>query len=94
VNLGTGISRGAVDTFPGILRYWPRIRRAGLDEPIAHVDAIPGADRLSVMHEGVLQQAGTPGENYNQPANEFVAGFVGELPMSFIDVRLERAGVA
>jgi len=50
------------------------------------------ADRIAVMHEGVLQQVGTPDEIYNQPANEFVAGFVGEPPMNFIDVRLERTG--
>lgn len=50
------------------------------------------ADRIAVMHEGVLQQLGTPEEIYNQPANEFVAGFVGEPPMNFIDVRLESAG--
>lgn len=48
------------------------------------------ADRIAVMHEGVLQQLGTPGEIYNHPANEFVAGFVGEPPMNFLDCRVER----
>ncbi len=49
------------------------------------------ADRIAVMHEGVLQQLGTPGEIYNHPVNEFVAGFVGEPPMNFLNCRLERS---
>ncbi len=54
------------------------------------------ADRIAVMHEGVLQQLGTPGEIYNSPKNEFVAGFVGEPPMNIVDCSLERTneGVA
>ena len=50
------------------------------------------ADRIAVMHEGVLQQLGTPGDIYNHPVNEFVAGFVGEPPMNFLDCRIERVG--
>lgn len=52
------------------------------------------ADRIAVMHEGVLQQLGTPSEIYNHPINEFVAGFVGEPPMNFLDCRIERSGDA
>ena len=48
------------------------------------------ADRIAVMHEGVLQQLGTPSEIYNHPVNEFVAGFVGEPPMNFVDCYIER----
>ena len=51
------------------------------------------ADRIAVMHEGVLQQLGTPEEIYNQPSNEFVAGFVGEPPMNFLDCTLEQTNV-
>ena len=51
------------------------------------------ADRIAVMHEGVLQQLGTPEEIYNRPSNEFVAGFVGEPPMNFLDCTLERTNV-
>ncbi len=50
------------------------------------------ADRIAVMHEGVLQQLGTPGEIYNHPVNEFVAGFVGEPPMNFLDCEIDRSG--
>ncbi len=48
------------------------------------------ADRIAVMHDGVLQQLGTPSEIYDSPCNEFVAGFVGEPPMNFLDCSLER----
>ena len=51
------------------------------------------ADRIAVMHEGVLQQLGTPEEIYNRPSNEFVAGFVGEPPMNFLDCTLEQSNV-
>ncbi len=48
------------------------------------------ADRIAVMHEGVLQQLASPEEIYNHPTNEFVAGFVGDPPMNFLDTRLEQ----
>jgi len=41
------------------------------------------ADRIVVMKDGYIQQAGTPYELYFKPANVFVAGFIGEPPMNF-----------
>ena len=52
------------------------------------LEALSMADRVAVMHEGVLQQFGTPQEIYNQPVNEWVAGFIGEPPMNFLDCTL------
>ncbi|TYL37281.1 ABC transporter ATP-binding protein [Natronococcus pandeyae] len=46
-------------------------------------EAMSLADRIAVMNNGELQQVGTPKEVYEQPANEFVAGFLGEPPMNF-----------
>jgi spermidine/putrescine transport system ATP-binding protein len=40
-------------------------------------EALAMSDRIAVMNEGVLQQCGTPEEIYEQPANAFVAGFIG-----------------
>jgi multiple sugar transport system ATP-binding protein len=54
------------------------------------LEALSMADRIAVMHEGVLQQFGTPLEIYNHPVNEWVAGFVGEPPMNFVDCRIEE----
>ncbi len=54
------------------------------------LEAMSMADRIAVMHEGVLQQFGTPQEIYNHPVNEWVAGFVGEPPMNFLDAAVEE----
>jgi multiple sugar transport system ATP-binding protein len=48
------------------------------------LEAVAMAQRVAVMNLGVLQQVGTFNEIYNQPANEFVAGFIGEPPMNFL----------
>jgi multiple sugar transport system ATP-binding protein len=52
------------------------------------LEAMSMADRIAVMNNGVLQQLGTPQDVYNNPANEWVAGFVGEPPMNFMDGEL------
>jgi multiple sugar transport system ATP-binding protein len=56
------------------------------------LEALSMADHIAVMHEGVLQQFGTPADVYGKPVNEWVAGFVGEPPMNFIDCTIERDG--
>lgn len=47
------------------------------------VEAMTLGDRIVVMNKGVIQQAGTPSELYNNPENLFVAGFIGSPPMNF-----------
>ncbi|MDZ4788204.1 MAG: ABC transporter ATP-binding protein [Blastochloris sp.] len=42
-------------------------------------EALSLADRIAVMNAGRIQQIGTPYEIYNQPANAFVASFIGEI---------------
>ncbi|TIW82637.1 MAG: ABC transporter ATP-binding protein, partial [Mesorhizobium sp.] len=46
------------------------------------IEAMSLADRIVIMHEGVLQQVGTPDEVYSHPANLFVAQFVGSPVMN------------
>jgi multiple sugar transport system ATP-binding protein len=46
------------------------------------VEAMTMASRIVVMRQGVIQQVGTPTEIYTQPANTFVATFVGSPPMN------------
>jgi multiple sugar transport system ATP-binding protein len=48
------------------------------------LEAMSMADNIAVMHEGELQQLGTPREVYNKPVNAWVAGFVGEPAMNFL----------
>lgn len=48
------------------------------------VEAMSLADRISVMHQGRIVQAATPVEVYRNPAERFVAGFIGNPPMNFL----------
>ena len=48
-------------------------------------EAMAMADTIAVMHKGRLQQAGPPDELYHQPANLFVANFIGTPSMNFLD---------
>ena len=50
------------------------------------VEAMTMADRIAVMHRGVLQACDTPEDLYDRPKTLFVAGFVGNPPMNFVDV--------
>lgn len=52
-------------------------------------EALTLADRIVCMSMGHVQQIGTPLELYDQPANLFVASFIGLPPMNFIDARVE-----
>jgi len=49
-----------------------------------------------VMQNGIIQQVGPPMEVYNQPQNQFVAGFIGSPPMNFLEARLvaDNGGLA
>ncbi|RED53900.1 ABC transporter ATP-binding protein [Aestuariispira insulae] len=52
------------------------------------VEAMTMADRLIVLNGGVAEQIGTPMEIYNDPASQFVAGFIGSPSMNFIPADL------
>jgi multiple sugar transport system ATP-binding protein len=49
------------------------------------VEAMTMADRIVVMHDGRIEQIGSPLELYDNPANLFVAGFIGSPAMNFIE---------
>ena len=55
------------------------------------IEAMSLADRIVIMHDGVLQQIGTPEEVYTSPRNLFVAQFVGSPVMNVVDVELASA---
>jgi multiple sugar transport system ATP-binding protein len=54
------------------------------------VEAMTLGDRVVVMKDGVVQQVGEPLELYNEPANRFVAGFLGSPSMNFATVRVSQ----
>jgi multiple sugar transport system ATP-binding protein len=56
------------------------------------VEALTLGDRIAVMSEGTLQQVAQPQVLYQQPANLFVAGFIGTPPMNFFRGVLRQAG--
>ena len=58
------------------------------------VEAMTLADRIVVLRDGVVEQAGAPLELYDRPANAFVAGFIGSPAMNFIPGRLHLDGAA
>jgi len=53
-------------------------------------EAMTLGDRVAVMRSGVLQQVGPPQELYNDPANLFVAGFIGSPAMNFMPAKVEE----
>ena len=54
------------------------------------IEAMTLADRVAIMDKGRIQQLGTPDEVYNDPANVFVAGFLGSTPMNLIKGNIEN----
>ena len=55
------------------------------------VEAMTMGDRVAVMNAGRLQQADTPQVLYDQPKNEFVAGFIGSPAINLVEAQLEQA---
>lgn len=58
------------------------------------LEAMSLADRIAIMKDGELQQFGTPLEVYDNPINEFVAGFIGEPPMNIMTVKVVKKASA
>lgn len=56
------------------------------------VEAMTLADRIVVMNDGRIEQIGTPMELFNNPANTFVAGFLGSPPMNQMKGTLTQTG--
>src|SRR4026207_430559 len=56
------------------------------------IEAMTLADRIVVLNAGRIEQVGTPLELYRNPANIFVAGFIGSPAMNFLDAVIRRRG--
>ena len=57
------------------------------------VEAMTMADKIVVLRQGVIEQAGAPLELYNNPRNLFVAGFIGSPKMNFLSAGADGAGL-
>jgi multiple sugar transport system ATP-binding protein len=56
------------------------------------LEAMSLADKIAIINFGVLQQYGTPSEVYDDPVNEFVAGFIGDPPMNLLETTIIKEG--
>jgi len=57
------------------------------------VEAMTMADRIVLLHQGIIQQYDVPGVIYDRPANIFVAGFIGSPPMNMLKVSRTSSGL-
>jgi multiple sugar transport system ATP-binding protein len=57
------------------------------------VEAMTMGDRVAVLKDGLLMQAGTPRELYDRPRNVFVAGFIGSPAMNLFELPVVDGGV-
>ncbi|MBC1261239.1 ABC transporter ATP-binding protein [Synechococcus sp. BSF8S] len=77
------------------LRAELRLLLCGGPQPVVYVthdqqEAMGLADRIAVLHEGRLQQIGTPRQLYQEPANLFVAGFIGRPRINVLPAEAGR----
>jgi multiple sugar transport system ATP-binding protein len=77
-----------VQTRIEINRLHKRLRTTMIYVTHDQVEAMTMGDRIVVMSGGVIQQVDSPMNLYNDPANRFVAGFIGSPAMNFVSGRL------
>ena len=58
------------------------------------IEAMTMADKIVVMHDGIVEQIGEPLDLYDQPQNLFVAGFIGSPAMNFVKGKIAVNGKA
>jgi len=75
-----------------LVRLHKRVGRTTIYVTHDQVEAMTMANRIVLMHKGVIQQVGTPAEVYSRPANTFVATFVGSPTMNLFKGRIESGG--
>ena len=56
------------------------------------IEAMTMADKIVVMHDGIVEQMGSPLALYDKPDNQFVAGFIGSPAMNFLNGQLKSNG--
>jgi multiple sugar transport system ATP-binding protein len=69
-----------------------RLRTTSIYVTHDQIEAMTMADQIVVMHDGRIEQVGSPLELYDRPANRFVAGFIGSPAMNFIDGTMRADG--
>jgi len=65
-------------------RLHKEVKRTTIYVTHDQVEAMSMGDRIAVMREGAIEQLGAPMEIYDNPATQFVGGFIGSPPMNFL----------
>jgi multiple sugar transport system ATP-binding protein len=65
-----------------------RLRTTSVYVTHDQIEAMTMADKIVVMHDGIVEQIGAPLELYDRPANSFVATFIGSPAMNMLEGRL------
>ena len=75
-----------------LIQLHRRIGRTTIYVTHDQLEAMTMSTRIAILNQGELQQIDTPARVYAEPANEFVAGFIGMPPMNLIDATLNEDG--
>ena len=81
-----------VETRANIARLHQRLKVTTVYVTHDQVEAMTMGQRIAVMSEARLQQVGTPQSLYDEPLNQFVAGFIGSPSMNFLPVTATGTG--
>ena len=76
-----------------LIQLHRRIGRTMIYVTHDQLEAMTMSSRIAILNAGKLQQLATPAEIYAKPANEFVAGFIGNPPMNLVDGTLDGEGM-
>src|SRR3569833_2077740 len=69
-----------------------RLKTTSIYVTLDQIEAMTMADKIVVMHDGIVEQMGTPLELYDTPRNLFVAGFIGSPAMNFLKGQAKSNG--
>jgi multiple sugar transport system ATP-binding protein len=81
-----------VQTRAELIKLHQRLQTTVIYVTHDQVEAMTMGSRIAVMRDGILQQLDTPQSLYDQPANIFVAGFIGSPSMNFFDGKIAANG--
>lgn len=71
-----------------LIALYKTLKTTSIYATVDPVEAMKMGTKVVVMNEGTIQQAGTPKEIYDTPANRFVAGFMGNPGVNMLDLRI------
>jgi multiple sugar transport system ATP-binding protein len=77
-----------------LIKLHARLQATSLYVTHDQTEAMTMGDKIAVMHDKRIQQIGSPMEVYHSPINKFVAGFIGNPPMNFLDATIAETGGA